>query len=514
MAAVSPNRRSSSRREIYDARPKRAQGIVSRAKPKLATLSGFWTKISNDSIFNLAGLLAYNFLMSSFPILLVILAIGGSILTRVSPAQYVSLENAIAGVFPGGTGREVLVNVTNNLNKSIGVLFIVGILLALITGSGLFLTIEWCFGIVFRLRGRNPIRQRLMSIGMLLLYAVLIPIVLLASLLPSVIVRALPIGHNNPVFGFFVQAAGVVVSVVVAAVLFGAIYIIVPNRKVVWGEAWKGTLVAALLLVIYETLFPFYTSFFLHPQNYGSTAAFAVVILIFFYYLAFILVLGAEINSWAAGQRETAGDIPAILHEVQAHNTTFGAAGPTAGTPQEDMAHHKGAAAMRTPELAIEHERVDHKGSALPPKFAETGVNPPGYNIEPKATREAAQAEAGTRQNGKTPHGTRLAGTVPEAETQAQETTKSAVGAADAEKRGAGVVAPPEHSAPEHSAPEHSAPECSIVKSLGQRQKRALWAVVAAGTVAIVPVLRLMLDLLHDDDRSVADARDRKLAHP
>jgi hypothetical protein len=62
--------------------------------------------------------------------------------------------------------------------------------------------------------------------------------------------------------------------------------------------------------------------------------------------------------------------------------------------------------------------------------------------------------------------------------------------------------------------PERSLPERSLVKPLGQQQKRTLWVVVAAGAVAVVPVLRLVLDLLHDEDRSVADSRGRKLAHP
>jgi hypothetical protein len=36
---------------------------VGRADLRLEALSGFWTKLNNDWIFNLAGLLAYNFLM-------------------------------------------------------------------------------------------------------------------------------------------------------------------------------------------------------------------------------------------------------------------------------------------------------------------------------------------------------------------------------------------------------------------------------------------------------------------
>jgi hypothetical protein len=79
----------------------------------------------------------------------------------------------------------------------------------------------------------------------------------------------------------------------------------------------------------------------LNPGNYGAIAAFAVVTLVFFYYLAFILLLGAAVNSWVAGQRETATHVPGILHAVQAHGSTRGAAGPTAGQPQEEMQPHQ-----------------------------------------------------------------------------------------------------------------------------------------------------------------------------
>ncbi|HKV84488.1 MAG TPA: YihY/virulence factor BrkB family protein, partial [Ktedonobacterales bacterium] len=243
--------------------------------------------------------------------------------------------------------------------------------------------------IIFRLRGRDPLHQRLMATGMLLLYVVLIPIILLASIIPSFIVRVLPVGNASPIKGFFIQAAGDVFSVLVACLFFGAVYVIVPNRPVRWGEVWKGTLVAAVLLVIYETLFPLYVAAFLHPNNYGSTAGFAVVILIFFYYLAFIMLLGAEVNSWIVGQRATAGSITAILHEVQAHNTTRGAAGPTAGMPQEDLAANEGAAAMRDTRSAIIHERRAHRHDEQPPKFAESGVEAPGYHVETEDERRA-----------------------------------------------------------------------------------------------------------------------------
>ncbi len=339
-------------------------------KERVKPLVHFWQKLSNDWIFNLAGLLAYNFLMSIFPILLALLAIAGFILNTVSPGSEQQLVNAIASSLPGGasgTGGVIVKVALTNLQRQAGVLFVVGLVMAIFTGSRLFVTIENCFGIVFRLRGRNLIRQNIMAIGMLLLYIVLVPIVFLASIIPDAIVNGLHAnGAATGFAGVLIHLIGLLAAFVVALVLFAAIYIVVPNRPVHFYEVWKGTLVAAVLLVLYELVFPIYQSIALKSNSYGSVAGFAIVILVFFYYLAVILLLGAEINSWASGQRETASDIAAVLHEVQAHNTTRGAAGPTAGEPQEDLEDHEGAEAMETHGRAKEHEHTDHRGDTRP----------------------------------------------------------------------------------------------------------------------------------------------------
>lgn len=333
-----------------------------RLKQRLKPLLRFWQKLTNDWVFNLSALLAYNILMSIFPMLLALLAVAGFILNTISPGSEQALINAIANALPGGAsgvGGELVHAVLHNLQRQAGVLLIIGLLTSIFTGSRLFITIENCFGVIFRLRGRDTLRQNLMAISMVMLYMVLLPIVFLASIVPTVIVNSIELtgGIAN---SLLIHIGGVAVGFVVGLVLFSAIYIIVPNRWVRLSEIWKGTLVAAGLLTLYEIFFPIYQNAVLRPDNYGSVAGFAIVILAFFYYLALILLLGAEINSWAAGQRETAGDIAAILHEAQAHGTTRGAAGPTAGAPQEDQQHHKGAQAMASPERARRHEHDDH----------------------------------------------------------------------------------------------------------------------------------------------------------
>ena len=326
----------------------------------------FWLKITNDWIFNLSAILAYNLLMSFIPILFVLLAVAGFFLDNITVGGAENLQRFLAEAFPDRISFTFVNAVALHLSKSAPFFLFFGILTSLFIGSRLFIAMENCFGIVFRLRGRNLLRQNVMAVSMLLLYLALVPLLFLGSIVPAAILKILDPGAHSGVTGFLLQAAGVGIAVVAALALFGTIYVVVPNRPVRWREAAKGTLVAATLLVLYIVLFPFYVNGILHPGNYGSIAGFILVMLIFFFYLAFILVLGAEVISFSEGQRRAAGDLAAIMHEVQAHRTTVGAAGATAGSPTEDVKHGKGMHAMRGRWAVRHHERRDHSDDARP----------------------------------------------------------------------------------------------------------------------------------------------------
>ncbi len=288
--------------------------LVARAREKLGPWLAFWTKLNNDWVFNLSGLLAYNFLMSMFPILLVLLAVVGFVLGDLAPQVLADMQHAMEQLVPGGA--EIFAAVTRQLTNSAKPLLIIGIVTAAFTGSRLFLVLENCFGIIFRVRGRPFIRQNLMAFGMLVLYLILVPVITLASVVPTTLLNIVSPHIRDTTTAFLTYVLSIAASGLTACILIGGIYVVVPNRPVRLGEIWPGTLLAALLLILYVSLFPIYTSLFLHPANYGSVAGFAVIILLFFYYLAFIILLGAEVNSWMAGLRPFAGDPPWMFHEA------------------------------------------------------------------------------------------------------------------------------------------------------------------------------------------------------
>src|SRR5690349_1549195 len=96
--------------------------------PWFRKLVDFWTKINNDWIFNLAGLLAYNFIVSLVPLLIVAVGSVGIFLGRQSEEALQKLIDSIEHFLPSGIGIEPLIEaVIKNLQNSAGILLLIGL---------------------------------------------------------------------------------------------------------------------------------------------------------------------------------------------------------------------------------------------------------------------------------------------------------------------------------------------------------------------------------------------------
>ena len=85
-----------------------------------------------------------------------------------------------------------------------------------------------------------------------------------------------------------------------------------------------GALMAAILVQLYLTLFPFYVTHFLNNYTGSAGAAgFAVILLLFLYYFSVILLLGAEINAYFGENiRATPASVPEMIHTMTSHLPT------------------------------------------------------------------------------------------------------------------------------------------------------------------------------------------------
>ena len=259
------------------------------AKPFLQ----FLTKFNNDWSFNLAGALAYNFLLSTVPILIAILAILGFVLSAIGQNVTV-IEDRIANSLPQSLNvRPIIHAVGTNLQHSSGILLVISIVSAIVFGSRLFVTIEGMFCIVYHVRPRTLIPQNIMAIGMLIAFIIYVPLAVIASSIPTFITAIL---KNAPAGSFFASVLGILFGVLVSFILFLLIYIIVPNQRIEFKHSWLGALIAGAALEIYLILFPLYVRYSL-SSTAGAVGA-TVILIVFFYYFGVILFLGAEVNAY------------------------------------------------------------------------------------------------------------------------------------------------------------------------------------------------------------------------
>src|SRR5579859_1573827 len=293
------------------------EAVEETAREGEKTATGFWSKLNEDWTFNLSGMLAYNFLTATAPLALVILAIAGLALGNLSPATYNSYVHGISSHMPAG-GAQLTQGALKSLNKSAGVLLVIAIVTAIFAGSRLFVALENCLCVVYRLDNRSLIPQNLMAIGMTVLYAILAPLAfIISSQLSNLLSLLNPTGGAKP--GFLAYLGGLIGGVFVTFILFLAMYLVVPNRHHPLRHAlkvsWRGALAAAVLLTLYQQLFPLYQSVFLRNAGYGSAAGLAIITLVFLYYAGFITLLGAEVNAWYEGLRPLGATLPELYRQ-------------------------------------------------------------------------------------------------------------------------------------------------------------------------------------------------------
>lgn len=309
-----------------------AEKVTTKAKP----LISFWTKFSNDWSFNLAAALAYNLLMSIFPIALALLAILGLVIGALNHATYVQLMQTLTRSLPSfmtNVLQDTLAKQQGQLARQSTILAIIAIVLALYNGSRLFTLIEGCFGIIYRVRQRAFIQQNLMAFGMLILFIILIPIMVVAATLPTLVATLFKsVLGNFPGTSILIAIGGILGGLISSYLLFQAIFLIVPNQRISWKHSWHGSLTSAVLLELFLILFPIYVARFL--TGYAASIAGVLILLIFFYYFAMILLLGAEVNAFfGEGITDPASDVVTLVKEA-VNNRARGQHHDAPNTPQ------------------------------------------------------------------------------------------------------------------------------------------------------------------------------------
>jgi membrane protein len=140
--------------------------------------------------------------------------------------------------------------------------------------------------------------KRIFSLGMILGVAFLLLVSLVVSALLTAFGDVLA-AYLPGVSDVLLRALQAAVSIGLVACLFAAIFKVLPDAEIAWKDVWVGAVVTALLFVLGKFLIGLYLGNSEPGTAYGAAGALAVL-LVWIYYSAIILFLGAEFTQvWA-----------------------------------------------------------------------------------------------------------------------------------------------------------------------------------------------------------------------
>jgi YihY family inner membrane protein len=257
-------------------------------------LKALYKKGYEDNVTGLSGMVAYNLLLSLFPLALVALFVAGSVLQ--SPDIEESVLKDLRELFPDAaetTISDTLGRVRDN-STSFGVFALV---LSIWFGSSFWGALDTAFCRIYHVECRKWVEQKRFGLVMLVLIIVFMAATVALPTLQTTLVR----GARNLPFGL--ADAGDEVFLVTLALgfvlLFAVLCVIywsVPNRFVPWRAIWPGAVGATFAIALVDYVFPAYLDESPLTQV-GSTLVFVMIVLIWFYAIAFVILGGALINA-------------------------------------------------------------------------------------------------------------------------------------------------------------------------------------------------------------------------
>ncbi|WKW09617.1 YihY family inner membrane protein [Bacillus velezensis] len=238
--------------------------------------------------------LAYFFLLSLFPLMIFMLT-----LTAYLPISAEDVLGAVDQYAPDSAMSMVKSITEQTLNKRSGGLLSFGIIAVIWSASNGMNAIVRAFNHAYEVEeNRSFIIIRLTSIFLTIAMVVTILIALLLPVFGREIgmLAADFIGASD----LFLQVWSVVrwgISPLILLIVFTALYIFAPNKKLSLRFVLPGAVFAAAGWIIVSMLFSFYVGTFAnYSATYGSIGG-IIVLMIWFYLTGTLLILGGEINA-------------------------------------------------------------------------------------------------------------------------------------------------------------------------------------------------------------------------
>lgn len=383
-----------------------AENLQHQARKQANWAIGAFKQFADDRCAAMAASIAFYAAFSLAPTLVMVIAVAGWFFGAAAARG--ELYHHINGLLgdQAAAGVQTIVENAHHSGSAGGIAAIISFSALVIGASATFSSLNTALNQVWPYTGPRMssvialVRVRLISFGLVLGVAFL----LIVSLVLDTVITFVGnwLWGNSPyvVIGNLLQLG---VGLLVLAFAFAALLKFLPDATVRWRDAFVGGIVAAVLFSAGKKLFALYLAHAGMASSFGAAGSLAVL-LMWLYFSAVVLLLGAEFSAARGRLRDPRGgwgmqaDAPpgsrAKLASVLAASTVPAYAAPHAGGPAvEDGALAPAASAARTAVTFRSAHLHPHKSARATVVKVGRGV----VEAEAQATRIAADmlVEAG-----------------------------------------------------------------------------------------------------------------------
>jgi membrane protein len=261
---------------------------------------------SADKAPRLGAAVAYYSVFSVAPLLVIAVAIAGMVFGEQAAQGVLVKQLADTIGRPQAEFLEAMIRSAYGGGSSGVPATVIGLITLLLGASGVFSSLQDALNTIWKVMPKpdrwlwQMIRDRLWSFLLVLVTGLLLLVLLGITILLQV-VNALDFLSRAwteaglPGVSYLWQIANVVISFAMVTVFFAIIYKILPDVKMLWRDVWAGAVVGGVLFTIGKFLLGLYLGRSGVTSTYGIAGS-LVVILIWIYYSAQILLFGAELT--------------------------------------------------------------------------------------------------------------------------------------------------------------------------------------------------------------------------
>jgi membrane protein len=246
---------------------------------------------------DLAAAVAFNALVALVPTFLLCFAVAG-LFFHLSDVLSTAIYSSLWGLPPGAASDAL--DAVLGARRNSGWLGAGSLILFAWVGTSFVSCLARSMNRIYGVPNCGYMCEKRRGFFVILSFALLFMMTLLSSTVPTLFVSQ----HNLP--SYFadsalakgsIQILGYAVALCAALLLFGLLYLVVPNANQRLADIWPGALTAASLFVMMAQVFPVYLRMIGGTNRYGAAFGLMSLLVAWFYALAHVILFGAYVNS-------------------------------------------------------------------------------------------------------------------------------------------------------------------------------------------------------------------------